>query len=65
MLLIILINQDFLYRGDDAVDIFCSKINEIRDEIKERMQENKEIEMTAAEEKNGFWNCYSLLHMWW
>ena len=29
-------NHDFLYRGDDAVDVFCKKINEIRDEIKEK-----------------------------
>ena len=53
MLLIILI-KIFCIGGDDAVDIFCSKINEIRDEIKERMQENKEIEMTAAEKKMDF-----------
>ena len=39
-------NQEFLYRGDDAVDVFCNKINEIRDEIKEKMKENKEILMT-------------------
>ena len=32
-------NQEFLYRGDDAVDVFCQKINEIRDEIKQKMQE--------------------------
>ena len=29
-------NQAFLYRGDDAVDVFCEKINEIRDERKEK-----------------------------
>ena len=28
-------NQEFLYRADDAADVFCIKINEIRDEIKE------------------------------
>ena len=39
-------HHEFLYRGDDAVDVFCNKINEIRDDIKERMQENKEIIMT-------------------
>ena len=39
-------NQEFLYRGDDAVDVFCKKINEIRDEIKEKMKENIEILMT-------------------
>ena len=29
-------NQELLYRGDDAVDVFCKKINEIRDEKKEK-----------------------------
>ena len=29
-------NREFLYRGDDAVDVFCNKINETRDEIKEK-----------------------------
>ena len=46
-------NHEFLYRGADAVDVFCNKINEIRDEIKERMQENKEILMTD-EDKQDF-----------
>ena len=34
-------NQEFLYRGDDAVDVFCKKINEIRDEIKEKCKRKK------------------------
>ena len=46
-------NQEFLYRGDDAVDVFCNKINEIRDEIKEKMKENKEILM-PDEDKTDF-----------
>ena len=45
-------NQEFLYRGDDAVDVFCKKINEIREEIKEKMQEKKEIEMTDEDKKD-------------
>ena len=45
-------NQEFLYRGDDAVDVFCKKINEIRHEIKEKMQEKKEIEMTDEDKKD-------------
>ena len=45
-------NQEFLHRGDDAVDVFCKKINEIRDEIKEKMQEKKEIEMTDEDKKD-------------
>ena len=45
-------NQEFLYRGDDAVDVFCKKINEIREEIKEKMKENKEILMTDEDRKD-------------
>ena len=45
-------HQEFLYRGDDAVDVFCKKINEIREEIKEKMQEKKEIEMTDEDKKD-------------
>ena len=44
--------HEFLYRGADAVDVFCNKISEIGDEIKERMQENKEIEMTDENKKD-------------
>ena len=54
-------NQEFLYRGDDAVDVFCQKINEIRDEIKQKMQEKKEIEMTDEDRIDL---DYSLLYMW-
>ena len=49
-------NQEFLYRGEDAVNVFCNNLNEIRDDIKERMQENKEIEMTD-EDKEAFNNA--------
>ena len=45
-------NQEFLYRGDDAVDVFCKKMNEIRDEIKEKMKENKEMLMTDEDKKD-------------
>ena len=48
-------NQEFLYRGEDAVNVFCNNLNEIRGDIKERMQENKEIEMTD-EDKEAFNN---------
>ena len=34
-------NQKFLYRGDDAVDVFCKKINEIRGEIKRQNAREK------------------------
>ena len=44
-------NLKFLYRGDDAVNVFCNNLNEIRDDIKEGMQENKEIGMTDEEKE--------------
>ena len=50
MLLKILIKKFF--RGDDAVDVFCKKITEIRDEIKEKMKENKEMLMTDEDKKD-------------
>ena len=49
-------NYEYLYRGSDAVDVFCNKVNEIREDIKERMQENKEIHMTD-EDKADFKNA--------
>ena len=33
-------NFEFMYRGEDAVDVFCQKLNEIRAEEKEKMGEN-------------------------
>ena len=48
-------NQQFLYRGEGAVNVFCKNRNEIRDGLKERMQENQEIEMTD-EDKEAFNN---------
>ena len=30
-------NQEFLCKGKDAVNVFCNNLNEIRDDIKERM----------------------------
>ena len=49
-------NQKVLYRGEDAVNVVCNNLNEIRDNVKERMQENKEIEMTD-EDKEAFDNA--------
>ena len=49
-------NQEFLCRGEDAVNVFCNNLNEIRDDIKERMQDNKEIGMTD-EDKEAFNNA--------
>ena len=33
-------NYEYLYRGSDAVNVFCCKINEIREDIKDKMKEN-------------------------
>ena len=44
-------NLKFLYRGEDAVNVFCNNLNEIRDDIKQGMQENKEIGMTDEEKE--------------
>ena len=56
-------NQEFLYRGEDAVNVFCNNLNETRDDIKERMQENKEIDMTD-EDKEAFNNATHCFFMW-
>ena len=35
-------NYEFMYRGKDAVDVFCQKLNDIRAEVKKnKMGENK------------------------
>ena len=47
-------NQEFLYREEDAVNVFCDNLNEIRGDLKEC--ENKEIEMTD-EDKETFNNA--------
>ena len=57
-------NQEFLCRGEDAVNVFCNNLNEIRDDIKERMQDNKEIGMTD-EDKEAFNNATHYFFTWW
>ena len=49
-------NQEFLYRGEDAVNVFCNNLNEIRDDIKEGMPKNMEIGMTD-EDREKFKNA--------
>ena len=53
-------NQECLYRGEDAVNVFCNNLSEIRDDIKERMQENKEIGMTDEDTEafNNATHCF-------
>ena len=40
--------------------MFCNNLNEIRDDIKERMQENKDIEMTDEDKEvfNNATHCF-------
>ena len=42
---------------------FADNLNETRDDIKERMQENKEIDMTD-EDKEAFNNATHCFFMW-
>ena len=41
-------NYEFMYRGKDAVDVFCQKLNDIKAEVKEKMGENEKIDMTLG-----------------
>ena len=34
-------NYEFMYRGSDAVDVFCKKLNGIGEEVKAKMEETK------------------------
>ena len=43
--------------------MFCNNLNEIRDDIKERMQDNKEIGMTD-EDKEAFKNATHYFFTW-
>ena len=49
-------NYEFMYRGKDAVDVFCQKLNEIRAEVKEKMGANEKMDM-ADEDKEDFTNA--------
>ena len=43
--------------------MFCNNLNEIRGDLKERMQEHKEIEMTD-EDKEAFNNATHCFLLW-
>ena len=49
-------NYEFMYRGKDAVDVFCQKLIEIRAEVKGKMGENEKTDMTD-EDKEDFKNA--------
>ena len=40
-------SKPFLYRGEDCMDVFIQKTNEVKDELMEKMKENKEIIFNA------------------
>ena len=40
-------NEPFLYRGEDCMDVFVKKMIEVKDNIMNKMKENKEIIMRA------------------
>ena len=40
-------SKPFLYRGGDCMDVFIQKIIEVKDEVMEKMKENKEIIFNA------------------
>ena len=40
-------SEEFLYRGEDCMDVFVEKIIDAKNKIMEKMKENKEIIMTA------------------
>ena len=40
-------SKPFLYRGEDCMDVFIQKIIEVKDEVMEKMKENKEIIFNA------------------
>ena len=46
-------SKPFLYRGEDCMDVFIQKIIEIKNEIMDRMKENKEIIMN----RNNWRDC--------
>ena len=41
----------YLYRGEDCMDRFCSTINKIKEEIMEKMKENKKLQWTARQKE--------------
>ena len=40
-------SKPFLYRGEDCMDVFIQNIIEVKDEVMEKMKENKEIIFNA------------------
>ena len=45
-------SYEFMYRGKDAVDVFCQKLNESREEIKTTMKENKDVDMSDEDKED-------------
>ena len=45
-------SEQYLHRGEEGVDNFCLKLNEIRAEIEEMMKYNEAIDMSAEDERH-------------
>ena len=45
-------NSEFMYRGKDVVDVCCQKLKEIRAEVKNKINENKDIDMTYEDKED-------------
>ena len=43
--------KPYSYRGEDCMDVFCAKVNEIRDEIVDKMDDPLPMEKLTHEER--------------
>ena len=53
-------SQQHIYRGEDCMENFCFKLNEIRTEIEDMMKYNEPIDMSEQDEQNfrSATHCY-------
>ena len=45
-------SEQYLHRGEEGMDNFCLKLNEIRAKIEEMMKYNEPIDMSAGDERH-------------
>ena len=45
-------SEQYLHRGEEGMDNFCLKLNEIRAEVEEMMKYNEPIDMSAVDERH-------------
>ena len=55
-------SEQCLHRGEEGIENFCLKLNEIRAEIEEMMKYSEPIDMSAGDERH-FKNEHSLLYL--